>query len=85
MGLLFETEAWWTRDVSSATQGLWKEGILLTDKIPGLQMTVQSDSLELIKFERAVIKKYKTLVEEIGVLQKTVIEKQSSGEVLKEK
>lgn len=45
---------------------------LLRDELPSLQMTALTDSLELLNFERKVIDKSKSVVEELEALQKTV-------------
>lgn len=42
------------------------------DELSGLQTTVTTDSLGLVRFERKAIKKKKSLVEEVEALQKTV-------------
>lgn len=41
------------------------------NELPGLQMTVPSDSLGIIEFACEVIEKNKSLVEEVEVLQNT--------------
>lgn len=70
--LLFERNDRWTKDVGSVKLEVQKERGSLSEELPGLQMAASTDSLGIVKFDREVIKKSKSLVGEVEALEKTV-------------
>lgn len=50
----------------------------MRDDLAGLQMKVPTDSLGLLKFAREVNNKYKSVVEEVESLQRTVTDETAS-------
>lgn len=58
---------------------------MLRNELPGLHMTVSAERLGLVMFECKVIKKNRSLVEDIEILQKTFAEKKAFWEGIEEK
>lgn len=64
--------AGWARDIKVVRPKLEKKWGLLSDELPGLLKTVPTNSFGPVKFGCQVIKKKKSLVEEVKALQNTV-------------
>lgn len=83
--LLFERDTLWTKDVSDAKLELQKVWELLRDVLPILKMSVSTESVRILKFEREVIQKIKWLVEESQALKRTVIDEKGAWQGLEKK
>lgn len=82
--LLLEKDVWHTRYVSTAKpefQNVWE---VLREVLSGLGMTVSTDSVGLVGFGQDVIKKKKSLVKEVRVLQKMVRKEKAAGKQVEE-
>lgn len=83
--MLFESDAGWNRSVRVAKTELQKECGLLKDELSVSQMTIQTDRLGLVKLGWEVVKKSKSLLEDVEALQRTVSHKNGAWEGLKKK
>lgn len=83
--VLFERDVGWTRHVGAPKRELQKKWGLFKDELRGLQMTVPTYRLILVKFVRDAIKKNESLVEEVEALPKMVTDEKAEGEGIEKK
>lgn len=70
--LLFERHSGWAQNVGDVKPELRMKWVVLGGELSVLQMKIWTDSSGLVSFGRHVIVKNKSLVEEVGTLQKTL-------------